>query len=154
MVEVVISYLVLFIGTLLIGSIIKYIVNRVVEGVGLSGVNRFFGALFGLARGCVIILIAMFFIDFTALAAQGLWKNSKMVEIFAPSEKWVAQMVQPYVKVIAEKMKKTARKLKNQEDISDIIQMKPTIKVPVINIPVPTPASSAAVPVTTLPAAP
>ncbi len=125
MVSVVVSYLVLFFGVLICGSIIKWIVNYLVEGSGLGLVNRFFGAFFGLARGCVIILITLFFLTFTALTAQSLWKESKLIAVFNPGVKWMNQMAQPYLAQIEDKMKKTAKNL-NQEDLSDVIKTKKT----------------------------
>lgn len=127
MVSVVISYLVLFFGILICGSILKWIVNSIVEGGGLGLANRFFGAIFGFARGCVIVLIALFFLAFTALTSQTLWKDSKLVSVFNPGVKWMNQMSQPYLAQIEDKMKKTAKNL-NQEDLSDVIKVKPAAK--------------------------
>lgn len=137
MVSVVISYLVLFFGILICGSIIKWIVNSIVEGGGLGLVNRLLGAIFGFARGCVIILIALFFLAFTALTMHSLWKDSKMVAVFHPGVTWMNKMAQPYLAQIEAKMKKTAKSL-NQEDLSDVIKVKPAGQ------PMPTPVTTPA----------
>src|SRR5690242_15139657 len=76
---IIVSYLAIFFGVLICGSILKWIVNRLVEGSGLGVINRLFGAVFGFARGCVIVLIVLYFLAFTALTTHTLWKDSKLV---------------------------------------------------------------------------
>lgn len=120
---VVISYLVLFASVLIAGSILKFIVNYIVEGKGISITNRLLGALLGFVRGAVIVILAMFFIDMTAMAAGALWKESEMVKYFEPAVKWVDKMAQPYLTEIAAKMKKAARGA-NEEEMTDVIKHK------------------------------
>ncbi len=138
-----ISYLLLFFGILICGSIVKLIVNSMVEGGGLSLLNRLLGAIFGLARGCFIVMIALFFLTFTALVTHALWKDSKMVGVFNPGVKWLSHLSQPYLAQIEAKMKKTAKNL-NQEDLSDVIKTKPSNPGPVETAPVMSAPSTAA----------
>lgn len=153
MVAIIISYVVLFFGILISASLIKLLVNYLVESSGLGIFNRLFGAVFGLARGCVIVLILMFFLAFTALSAQALWKDSKLVAVFHPGVKWMKQVTQPYLSQIEAKIKKTAKNL-NQEDMSDIIKTKsvPAKAAPAISAPT-LPASSTLPAATTTPSA-
>lgn len=130
MAAIIISYLTLFIGTLICGSILKFIVNYIVEGSGLSVVNRLLGAILGLARGAVIVIVVMFFLTYTALVKQALWKDSKMVVLFQPTVKWVTVMAQPYVSIIEAKMKKTAKNLDEEEAMPDVIKTKPAATLP------------------------
>ncbi len=120
---VVISYLALFAGVLIAGSILKFIVNYAVEGKGISVTNRILGAVLGLGRGCVVVLLAMFFVSLTAMANAPLWKESSMVQCFKPAVKWVSVMAQPYLAVIEAKMKKAAKGA-NDEELSDVIKHK------------------------------
>jgi membrane protein required for colicin V production len=153
MVSIVVSYLVLFVGVLICGSILKVIANYMVEGSGLSLINRFLGALFGFARGSLIVLLAMFFVAFTAFSTHALWKDSKLVAVFHPGVKWLNHMAQPYLADIQAKMKKTAKSL-HEEDLSDVIKAKPVkttpaaTPVPAQAAPQPTPASEATAPAT------
>ena len=147
MAAIIVSYLVLFFGVLICGSILKWIANHIVEGSGLGVANRFFGAVFGFSRGCVIILIALFFLAFTALTAQALWKDSRLIPIFNPGVKWMDRMTQPYLSQVEDKMKNSAKNL-NQEDMSDVIKVKPVNKTmtptPVVNAPAATVAPAKA----------
>ncbi len=154
MAAIIVSYLVLFFGILICGSIVKGLANYLVEGGGLGAANRLFGAVFGFARGCVIVLIAMFFLAFTALTTHALWKDSKLVAVFKPGVKWMNQMAEPYLSQIEAKMKNTAKNL-NQEDLSDVIKTKPANKAttnsaPTVTAPV-APSAPVKTPVTTVP---
>lgn len=49
----------LFIATLLLAALAGYMVRSLMESAGAGGVDRFFGGLFGLARGLILVLAAM-----------------------------------------------------------------------------------------------
>jgi len=56
------GFLVIFVGCLLLGAILSFIVNRFLKAVSLKWVDRLLGAVFGLLRGwaiCSIIVLAL-----------------------------------------------------------------------------------------------
>ncbi|MFT8229663.1 MAG: CvpA family protein [Enterobacterales bacterium] len=67
----VISISLLFILTLILGSIVNRIINNFIQKIGLTDVDVLLGTLFGLVRGVVIVLFAIFlleqFIDFSTI---------------------------------------------------------------------------------------
>jgi membrane protein required for colicin V production len=140
-VSIIISYLALFFGVLICGSIIKYIANYLIEGSGISVVNRLLGAVLGLGRGCIIVLLLIFFLGFTSLAKVMLWKESKTIALSQPAVVWMNKQAQPYLVVIQEKMKKTAKGLKEEENLSDVIKPKPESNVPPVKEAVTPPAA-------------
>jgi membrane protein required for colicin V production len=61
-VRLVIGFVAVFVGTLVVGGIIQWLVRKLVDSTGLTGTDRLLGFLFGSARGalvCIIGLIAM-----------------------------------------------------------------------------------------------
>lgn len=89
------SFLVLFLATILVGSLIGYFANRIVEGGGISFFNRLLGGLFGLARGYLIDLLIVFIVQLSPISQQSYWTNSTLVKSFQPMAEWLGNKVQP-----------------------------------------------------------
>jgi membrane protein required for colicin V production len=74
------AWAILFVCSILVGSLIQRIVLEVVRVTGLTGSDRALGAVFGLLRGIVIIVLLLIFmpmlIDFTQ---DTWWKESKLL---------------------------------------------------------------------------
>lgn len=90
-----VSYCVLFFSTLLIGSIIGYLLNSIVESIGLGVINRVVGAIFGLGRGYLVNLVAIFIIQLTPIIEQPFWSQSSFVNAYQPAVVWLGNIVQP-----------------------------------------------------------
>ncbi len=76
-IRLVIAFVLIFVATLIVGSLIQWLVAKVVKGTGLSGTDRFLGFLFGSARGllvCIIALIAM-----RPFADESIWWHTSMI---------------------------------------------------------------------------
>jgi len=54
-----VSFGMLFLGTLLVGGIINFLVGKVLSSSGLSGFDRFFGFAFGAVRGALLCLAGL-----------------------------------------------------------------------------------------------
>ncbi|HVY53580.1 MAG TPA: CvpA family protein [Gammaproteobacteria bacterium] len=153
-VAIIISYLALFFGVLIMGSTIKYIVNYMIEGKGVSVVNRLLGAILGFLRGGIIIALVMFFVAYTALAQSMLWKESHTVVLFKPAVAFLNKHAKPYLSIIEDKIKKAAKTVHEEENMPDVIKEKPAeSSTGVPSNAIPAPATSTPAPVTTLPAA-
>lgn len=75
------SYLILFIGTLMVGGMINHLIGEVVKLTGLSGTDKFLGMFFGLARGGIVVLLVVAGIHYIAPEAvkQDDWYQSSML---------------------------------------------------------------------------
>ena len=59
------GFLTLFLGTLLLGSVVSLLVRKLIKTAGIQWFDRFLGAVFGLVRGvlvnCVLLLVLLAF---------------------------------------------------------------------------------------------
>ncbi|MGP1931831.1 MAG: CvpA family protein, partial [Arsenophonus sp. ET-DL12-MAG3] len=78
-----IAIAILFITTLIIGALINYLINSLLEKTGLSSTDRLLGLCFGVLRGILIVSIILFFLDtFTFLPKTEDWQHSKFISQF------------------------------------------------------------------------
>ena len=76
-------------ATLILGSVVNYVVGLLVEKTGLSGTDRVLGVCFGAIRGVLIVSALLFFMDtFTSLSQSDWWVASKLVPEFKPVIQW------------------------------------------------------------------
>jgi membrane protein required for colicin V production len=73
---------VLFVLTLMIGSLVNFLISGVVKKTGLSGADRVFGLLFGFLRGGLIVLVFVVVGGMTPLPEQDWWQDSGLLERF------------------------------------------------------------------------
>ena len=79
-----IGFTLLLLATLIIGGLIRWILNKIVEGTGLSGLNRSIGLVFGLIRGILLVAICLVAAKFTALPTMPAWQHSVLAPHFQP----------------------------------------------------------------------
>jgi membrane protein required for colicin V production len=90
-----ISFAILFLGTLIVGSIIKMLINLMLS-IGVLGFgNRLLGGLFGIIRGYLFNLLLIFLIQLSPMSAQAWWKESTLVPYFLPQAAWLSSKVSP-----------------------------------------------------------
>jgi membrane protein required for colicin V production len=74
--RVLIAFVVIFFVTLALGMVASLLLSKVVKAAGLGSIDRALGALFGLLRALLIVLVAVIATGFTSLPASAAWKNS------------------------------------------------------------------------------
>ncbi|VEJ08615.1 CvpA family protein [Actinobacillus delphinicola] len=85
----------LFIGTLIVGGIINFLLGQLVDKTGLSGTDRVLGACFGFLRGILIVSALLFFTDsFTQVHNTEMWKSSQLIPHFHFIVDWFFQQMQ------------------------------------------------------------
>jgi membrane protein required for colicin V production len=78
----VVRYLIAFVAILLValllGALIAWPLRSVIRRAGLGFVDRFLGAVFGIARGVVLVLVFVLFAGLTTLPRLNWWQNSAL----------------------------------------------------------------------------
>ncbi|HET9033923.1 MAG TPA: CvpA family protein [Dokdonella sp.] len=89
-VRVMLGYAICFVAVLIAGAIVSYLLRKLVSGSGLSGTDRLLGMIFGLARGCALVVLVIMLMKFTPVVRDDWWQNSRMLPTFERSASWVA----------------------------------------------------------------
>lgn len=71
-----ISFVAVFLITLVLASLVGILLSKIVRSVGLGNLDRLLGALFGLLRALLIILAAAIAAGFTGFPRNAAWKDS------------------------------------------------------------------------------
>ncbi|MEM0910579.1 MAG: CvpA family protein [Pseudomonadota bacterium] len=85
----------LFIGTLIAGALLNYLVSQLVKTTGLGGTDKAVGAVFGALRGILIVSAVLFFLDtFTSASSADWWVSSLLVPEFGGVIEWFFEFVE------------------------------------------------------------
>jgi len=93
----VVAFITLFLATLIVGSMVNYVISQLVRKTGLSGTDRMVGVLFGVARGAVIVSVLVVLASVTTLPKTHYWHESHLVEHFAYMAHWLQDTMPPDV---------------------------------------------------------
>jgi membrane protein required for colicin V production len=79
------AFAVVFVGALIVGAILQWLVSQLVEKTGLSGSDRLLGLLFGGLRGAVVCIVAVIALRPFA-AEQPWWHTSRTIPVLSAFE--------------------------------------------------------------------
>ena len=83
------AILLLFILTLIIGSLVNFIFGVLVDKTGLTGTDRVLGMVFGALRGVLVVAAVLFVLDaFTTLNSTAAWQQSILLPEFKVVITW------------------------------------------------------------------
>ena len=74
--RVLIAFAAIFVVTLTVTTLAAVLLSKMLKAVGLGGLDRTLGGLFGLARGALIALAFALLAGLTSFPQQPLWKQS------------------------------------------------------------------------------
>ncbi len=72
------AFLLLFMVTLVLGGFVGWALNRMVRAAGMERLDGSFGALFGLLRGLVLVLVFVLLAGTTSLPQTTAWRDAWM----------------------------------------------------------------------------
>ena len=67
------------VGCVFVAALIGWLVRELIKAAKLSAADRTLGGLFGLARGMLIVGLAVFLVRNTALYREPMWRESLML---------------------------------------------------------------------------
>lgn len=92
------GYALCFVLVLVLGALLRFLVQRLLVSTGLSGTDRLFGMVFGLARGVLLVCLLVFLCQFTAFTREPPWRQSLLLPPFQRATIWLGQQVPPSVR--------------------------------------------------------
>ncbi|MHB8353166.1 MAG: CvpA family protein [Burkholderiales bacterium] len=75
-----VSFAMFFVVGLIITGLLGYLMNAMVASAGLGTINRVLGALFGLIRGGLLVVLLVLLAGMTSLPSQREWKSSIFID--------------------------------------------------------------------------
>lgn len=91
MVRLIVAFIALFVSVRLIMALIMMAVDALISASGLKLADRGLGGLFGLARGCVLVLAAVLLCGMTSIPQQPFWTQA----LLSPLAETAARTVIP-----------------------------------------------------------
>lgn len=82
------AFAILFAATLMLGALVNYLISTLVRITGLSGTDRVLGVAFGIARGGLLVIVAVALIKNTPLTDSLWWAQSSLIPEFLMLEQW------------------------------------------------------------------
>jgi membrane protein required for colicin V production len=88
MLRTIAAFVLLFIGALLVGAAVNFIVGALIRLTGLTPIDRILGVIFGLARGLILSVVLIAIVRLTPFEQSEWWQNSIMIENLSILEQW------------------------------------------------------------------
>lgn len=76
--RLVLAYIVVFIAALIVWTLLVLLFSRLVKAVGLGGLDRVMGGVFGLLRGVLIVLALVWLAGLTRIPEQPFWRTASL----------------------------------------------------------------------------
>ncbi|GAB4192893.1 MAG: CvpA family protein [Wenzhouxiangellaceae bacterium] len=100
-VRIIVAFASIFIVVLVIGGLLSWLLGRVIATTGLGGTDRLIGMIFGLARGVVLVAVAVLLARFTPFPQDPWWRQSRLLPYFErvaeTAETWLPQSIRQYL---------------------------------------------------------
>ena len=87
------AFALILVAVMIVGAAIAWMLSRVIKMIGLGFVDRILGAVFGVARGVLVIVVFALVAGVTALPKRDWWQNSALGQPLAE----IALALKPYL---------------------------------------------------------
>ena len=72
------AYVLVFVGVLLVFAIARMLISRMLKAVGLGLLDRLLGAVFGVLRGILVVVLAVLVAGMTPLPKADWWRDAML----------------------------------------------------------------------------
>ena len=76
--RVIVAWIVIFVAVLIFASLMASVLSELVRKLGLSALDRVLGALIGLLRGALVVVVLALAAGMTKFPQSALWKNAAL----------------------------------------------------------------------------
>jgi len=83
------AFIALFIAVLIVGMLVGFVVKKGIDASGFSIADRMLGAIFGFARGVLLIAIVLIFVTMTQFKNTDAIVHSELTSTFMPLVTWL-----------------------------------------------------------------
>lgn len=100
--RLVLAFALVIFAVILLCSIVIRLVHAAIVWVGMGLLNRFAGAVFGIARGTIILLVATVVITLTPLAELQAWQQALLRPTFIELRDWAVSQLDQWERELPE----------------------------------------------------
>ena len=72
----VVAWIVIFVAVLIFAALLASLLSEVVRKLGLSGLDRLLGAMVGLLRGAIVVIVLALAAGMTKFPESAIWRNA------------------------------------------------------------------------------
>jgi membrane protein required for colicin V production len=87
------AFAALFVGTLLVGAALGFLLGALINATGLSSTDRILGMVFGFARGALIVTVVIGLLNLTPLANDSWYTTASLVPHFETVAQWALEQL-------------------------------------------------------------
>ncbi|MFY9180267.1 MAG: CvpA family protein [Venatoribacter sp.] len=82
------SFAILFLGTVVVGTMLNFLISKFIHATGLAGLDRTLGMVFGFVRGLVILVAVVYGLKFTVAVQDDWWQQSIFIPFLSTLADW------------------------------------------------------------------
>lgn len=109
-----VSFALLFVATIIVGGLVKMLLNAIFQTGILGFGNRLLGGIFGLIRGALFCLALIFLVQLSPVAKEPWWTQSQLVPRFQPAVVKLGDIVSPQLADLKETFTSKVNDLSNE----------------------------------------
>lgn len=101
--KMLLAFILIVLSVLIIGGVLSHLIGKLIKFTGFGATDRIVGTVFGLARGAILVALAILVASPTPLSKDPLWAESKLIPRFEPMSLWMKERIPEDLKKNIEK---------------------------------------------------